>query len=127
LGLGEAARYALAAGIGSCGRRARELARTLRQKLATLEGFRVLDHGAELAAIVTVEVPGWRAPDLVIALRERHINTSATLREYAVIDMDEKRAQTALRISPHYYNTEAELDAVVGALDDLARNRRNTR
>jgi selenocysteine lyase/cysteine desulfurase len=27
--------------------------------------------------------------------------------------MDEKRAATALRLSPHYYNTEEELDRVV--------------
>ena len=37
-------------------------------------------------------------------------------RAYAVIDMDEKRAASALRLSPHYYNTEDELASVVEAL-----------
>jgi selenocysteine lyase/cysteine desulfurase len=30
--------------------------------------------------------------------------------------MDEKRAASALRLSPHYYNTEDELASVVEAL-----------
>lgn len=119
LGLGEAAHYATRVGVELGGHRARELASLLRSKLNAIPGFRVLDHGKELAAIVTVEVPGWHAPDVVKALRGRGINTSASLRDYAVIDMDEKRASSVLRISPHYYNTEAELDALVDALQSL--------
>jgi selenocysteine lyase/cysteine desulfurase len=119
LGLGEAARYAARVGIETGGRRARELAASLRAKLGALPGFRVLDRGKELAAIVTVEVPGWHSRDLVDFLRTRNINTSASLRDYAVIDMDEKRAASALRISPHYYNTEAELNILIETLKSL--------
>lgn len=119
LGLGEAAYYATRVGVELGGHRARELASLLRSKMNAIPGFRVLDHGKELAAIVTVEVAGWHAPDVVKALRGRGINTSASLRDYAVIDMDEKRASSVLRISPHYYNTEAELDALVDALQSL--------
>ena len=79
----------------------------------------MLDRGAELAAIATVEVAGWSAPQLVDALRARRINTSAVLQEYAVIDMDAKNATSALRVSPHYYNTDAELDALFDALHSL--------
>jgi selenocysteine lyase/cysteine desulfurase len=119
LGLGEAARYALSIDVARGGRRARELAAALRSKLAALPGYRVLDRGKDLAAIVTVGVPGWSAPDLVAALRQRGINTSASLGAYAVIDMAEKNAKSALRISPHYYNTEAELDVLLDTLKSL--------
>ena len=119
LGLGEAARYANVIGVENAGARARQLAATLRSKLSELDGFRVLDRGKDLAAIVTVEAAGWDAPALVQSLRRRHINTSASLREYAVIDMDEKHAASALRISPHYFNTEAELDTLIEALKSL--------
>jgi selenocysteine lyase/cysteine desulfurase len=119
LGMGEAAQYALNVGVEQSGRRAHELAATLRSKLTALAGFRVLDRGKELAAIVTVEVPGWDASEVVTLLRERHINTAASLRAYAVIDMTEKRAMSALRLSPHYYNTEQELDTVIEALKAL--------
>jgi selenocysteine lyase/cysteine desulfurase len=88
----------------------------LRGKLGGLNGIRVLDRGSELAAIVTIEVSGWDATELSKLLRTTGINTSASLRAYAVIDMDEKRAASALRLSPHYYNTEEEIDRVVETL-----------
>src|SRR5438270_8484914 len=69
LGLGEAARYALAVGVERGGRRARELAATLRAKLSGVNGIRVLDRGSELAAIVTLDVPGWDATALSKLLR----------------------------------------------------------
>jgi len=116
LGMGEAARYALGVGVERGGHRARDLAATLRRKLTELKGIRVLDRGSELAAIVTIEVAGWDATELSKLLRTRGINTSASLRAYAVIDMDEKRAASALRLSPHYYNTESEVERVVEEL-----------
>jgi selenocysteine lyase/cysteine desulfurase len=119
LGMGEAARYALSVGIENGGQRARKLADNLRGKLREISGVRVLDRGEELAAIVTADVPGYEAPPLVEILRGRNINTSASLRSYSVIDMDEKRATSALRLSPHYYNTEAEIDIVVEVLKSL--------
>jgi selenocysteine lyase/cysteine desulfurase len=119
LGLGEAARYAASVGVEAGGRRARELAALAREKLAALPGCRVLDRGTQLAAIVTVEVDGILAPELVTALHHRGINTAASLRWYALIDMEEKRAASALRISPHYYNTEAEISAAVEAIASL--------
>jgi selenocysteine lyase/cysteine desulfurase len=119
LGLGEAARYALQVGIERGGNRARELAAQLRARLSQIPGVRVLDRGRELAAIVTIEVAGWDATELSKLLRTRKINTSASLRAYAVIDFAEKRVASALRLSPHYYNTEQELDAAVDAIRTL--------
>ena len=54
-----------------------------------------------------------------LALRARGINTSSPLREDAVIDMDEKRAASAIRISPHYYNTADEIDRALAALAEV--------
>src|SRR3984893_14239847 len=116
LGLGEAARYALAVGIERRAGRARQLAAEVRDKLKAVPGIRVLDRGNQLAAIVTSEVAAWDATDLSGLLCRGAINTSASIRAYAVIDMDEKRAASALRLSPHYYNTEDELASAVEAL-----------
>jgi len=120
-GLGAATRYALA--VGSGGReRARRLAALLRPRLAEIPGVRVLDRGREQCAIVTVDVAGRDAADLELRLRQRGINTSSADRKSGVLDMDDKRASTVLRFSPHYYNTEDELDAAVAALAELARS-----
>jgi selenocysteine lyase/cysteine desulfurase len=42
-------------------------------------------------------------------------------RDDGVLDMDQKGVKSLLRLSPHYYNTEDELDAAVAALAELAR------
>jgi selenocysteine lyase/cysteine desulfurase len=119
LGLGAAAEYALEVGVERAGRRARELAQYARARLADLRGVRVLDRGPELCAIVTVAIAGHNTSDIKLQLRSRGINTSSPQREDAVIDMDEKRAPSALRISPHYYNTTEEIDIAVDALAEV--------
>jgi selenocysteine lyase/cysteine desulfurase len=119
LGLGAAARYALYVGLEAAGARARGLAVTLRERLAELPGVRVLDRGPELCAIVSAQVAGTDPQALVEALRVRGINTSSIDRSSAVLDFDDKDVDGALRISPHYYNTEDELDALVDALPEL--------
>ncbi|HLB82752.1 MAG TPA: aminotransferase class V-fold PLP-dependent enzyme, partial [Gemmatimonadales bacterium] len=120
VGLGAAARYALAA--GHAGRqRAWRLAALLRERLGAVPEVRVLDRGRERCAIVTIDVRGRDADELKLRLRERGINTSSADRKSGVLDMDDKRAATVLRFSPHYYNTEDELDAAVAALAELAR------
>src|SRR6266566_1088165 len=120
LGLGEAARYALAVG-NAAGERAWALAAELRERLTALPGLRVLDRGRDRCAIVTIDVRGHDAADLKLRLRERGVNTSASDRADGVLDMDEKRATTALRFSPHYYNTEDEIAAAVEVLAQLIR------
>ncbi len=119
VGLGEAARYALEVGIERGGARARALAHSLRETLRGRRGCRVLDRGEDLCAIVTAEITGANADHIVSRLRELRINTSAATRDDAVIDMEAKRAASALRISPHYFNTESELEALTAALDGL--------
>jgi selenocysteine lyase/cysteine desulfurase len=42
------------------------------------------------------------------------------VRAWAVIDMKEKQARTAVRISPHYYNTPRDIAIAIGALEDFA-------
>jgi selenocysteine lyase/cysteine desulfurase len=116
LGLGAAARYALDAGIEQCSKRALMLADKLREKLSPIA--RVLDRGEKRAAIVTADF-GRDASEIVASLRKRNINASATFRAWAILDMTEKRAESALRLSPHYYNTEEEIDVAVDALKKL--------
>ncbi|HVE79528.1 MAG TPA: aminotransferase class V-fold PLP-dependent enzyme [Gemmatimonadaceae bacterium] len=121
LGQGEAARYALDVGVAEGGSRAIALAAGLRERLAALPGVRPLDRGRTPCAIVTAAIAGRDARDVVAALAARGVNASATLREYGVLDMDEKGATTAVRLSPHYYNTEEEIDFAMGGVEELLR------
>jgi selenocysteine lyase/cysteine desulfurase len=119
LATGEAAAYAARVGVEPAGRHAAALAERVREQAARLPRVRVLDQGARRCAIATVAFDGHDAEEIVLRLREQAINTSATRWEYAVIDMHEKGAQSAVRISPHYYNTEREIDLVVSALEEF--------
>lgn len=120
IGMGEAAKYARAVGVEAAGAYAASLARYARERLVQLPGVRVLDRGPDLCAIVTAEFERAPAPEIVAALREQAINTSATARQWAVLDMKDKRAQTAVRVSPHYYNTKRDIDIAVSAMEEFA-------
>jgi selenocysteine lyase/cysteine desulfurase len=120
LGLGAAARYALRVGVADAGAYAAGLAATARERLAALPGARVLDRGAELSAIAAVAFDGHDAADIVRRLRDQAINTSTIRREHAILDMDDKAAGTAVRISPHYYNSPRDIETLVFALEEFA-------
>lgn len=119
LGLGAAARYAREVGVEQACERSWALAAHARARLAELEHVRVLDRGARQSAIVAIEVSGYAGEQVVAELRELGINTSAILREFAVIDMDAKGAASGVRLSPHYFNTQREVDLAVEAIAAL--------
>ncbi len=121
LATGEAARYATAVGLDNVKDRVCNLAHRLRAALGAVDYARVLDRGRELCGIVSVSIHGWEPGDLMASLRERRINTSAQMRVYAVIDCDDKGVTGSLRVSPHYYNTDEEIDQAVSAIDELLR------
>jgi selenocysteine lyase/cysteine desulfurase len=123
LGMGEAARYARSVGVERAGKYAAELAAYIRARLGQMPGVRVLDRGADRCAIVTAEFESTPAHEIMKRLREQAINTGATLQKWAVIDMADKGARTALRISPHYFNTRKEIDITLSALEEFALDR----
>lgn len=127
LGLGAAVRYASQVGIDTARARSWSLARELRSELAALDGVRVLDRGNQQSAIVTADIAGIDATNLVSELRKRGINTAASLAWYGLLDFSARGVLSAIRISPHYYNTNEEILVAVGAIDEIARSKRHVR
>jgi selenocysteine lyase/cysteine desulfurase len=121
LGCAAAVRYALSVDVAVGGRRARDLAALLRTGLTAVDGVTVLDKGPDPAAIVTFAIDGWEPGPFKAALDARRINSALSFREYAQYDFGDKDVDWCLRLSPHYYNTEAEVDEVVAAVASLAR------
>lgn len=120
LGLGAAAVYALGVGIVTASRRAFELAAYTRSRLEALNGVEVLDRGRVTCAIVTAMCNYAGASDIVAALARSKINTTATLHWYGLLDFGKRGIQSAVRISPHYYNTTSEIDKLIEIVANLA-------
>jgi selenocysteine lyase/cysteine desulfurase len=115
LGLGAAADYAMEVGLADSWRRVRQLAALARQRLAEL-GADVHDLGQTQGAIVTFTVP-WAAPGRVAQLlRDQGINVWTCTANSARLDMEARGLDQVVRVSPHYYNTEAEIEFLAGTL-----------
>ena len=119
LGLGTAAVYAQKLGIEEIQRRAWGLAAKTRDLLSELTGVCLLDQGAQKSAIVTIGLEGEDVAVICDSLKKLGINTSVCTKSSAVIDFDNRKIDSALRISPHYFNTEDEIEELVSALSNL--------
>jgi len=119
LGMGAAIDYALACGIEPIAERIGMLASRLRTGLAEIPGVMVRDRGTVQSGIVTLRVDD--AAGVVAGLRARGINTSLSTPDYSRIDFGRDQATGLVRISPHAYTTEAEVDRAIAAVAELAR------
>jgi cysteine desulfurase/selenocysteine lyase len=122
LGLGAAVDYALGLGLGAIAERVTALAERLRRRLRDLPRVTVHDRGAQRCGIVTFSVAGHDAAEVVAALAAQRINVSRSTPESARFDFEAYDLPVLVRASVHYYNTEAELEALCGVIDsDLSR------
>ncbi len=112
--------YALRIGLDEIQNRNQKLCQIIRKQLSDLP-LEVLDKGKELSSIITVRIPGKESSAVLHGLRSRNINTSITSRGSAIIDFDAKGVSWALRISPHYYNTEQEIAVLTESLANIIK------
>jgi cysteine desulfurase / selenocysteine lyase len=120
VGLGVAARYATQLGLESIWRRVQALAARLRTRLAEIPGVRVCDQGRAQCAIVSFLCRGIDPAAVKAALAGKRINVSVTDVAWTRIDMDARAIPAVVRASVHYYNSEAEIDALVDAVAALS-------
>ncbi|MCG8607509.1 aminotransferase class V-fold PLP-dependent enzyme [bacterium] len=125
LGTASAITYATDLGLDTLSKHTLGLSSYAREKLTTLTDIKVLDKGSHLGAIISLKIPGCDAGEFKAELDSKCINTSISYRDYAVIDFDQKGVDWALRVSPHYYNTEDEIDRLVEALELIHSERTN--
>ncbi len=110
LGLGTAVRQALGLGLDAIGERATALGARLRRQLAGLPGVSIYDLGQVRCAIVTAKVAGRPAEDVAAALGRAGVNVTTTVPEDNPYDTEDRGVHPLVRFSPHYYNTEEEID-----------------
>jgi len=116
LGMGAAADYALDVGLEAIRERAFRLGAALRDGLSQSPGISVHDIGAEKCAIVTFSHDRVDADSIESALRDKNINVSVSGPSSTLLDANARGLPDLVRVSPHYYTSEAELETFLGAL-----------
>lgn len=122
LGMGKAAEYGQGIGMEKISHRSSYLADYTRKKLSEIDGVQIIDSGSQTCAIVSAALYDVDAANVVPVLRNQGINTSSASRSASVIDMDAKKINSILRISPHYYNTPEEIDVCADAINDFMKS-----
>lgn len=120
LGLGVAIEEALAIGIPRIEGRVKALAAMLRAMLGEVSGVTVRDLGPEPAAIVTFTIDRMDAASVAARLAERSINVSVSAPSSTPIDGERRHLPDLVRASPHYYNTEVEIERLTDAVRTIA-------
>jgi selenocysteine lyase/cysteine desulfurase len=119
LGLGVAIDYALDIGIGPIEARCRLLAKRLRTGLAAIGGIEIRDLGRTPAAIVSFTVEGHEAPAVVSDAAVAGITIGVSNPSSTRLDAEARALPPIVRASPHYYNTEAEIDRLIEHVSGL--------
>lgn len=119
LGLGAAVDYALALGMNRIRERISQLAEYARTELSRVAGVSVRDRGAlptQRSGIVTLTHEGVSAYDLVAQIKAVGVNVSLSTPDYSRVDFEGHGIDGLVRISPHVFNTEDEIDRLVVAI-----------
>lgn len=115
-GMGVAMDYAVGLGLDAIEARVSVLADRLRAELPQIAGVRVYDQGLRKCGIVTFTVDQHEPVEIVTGLRAMKINTAAPPARASLLDIGAKGIEAVVRASPHYYNTDSELDRFLEAL-----------
>jgi cysteine desulfurase/selenocysteine lyase len=116
IGLGVAAGYTLRFGMGGLSGRIIELGALLRSALSGCGGISLHDKGLRKGGIVTFLKDGEDPVRTKARLAEQQINVSVSRATSAQIDLPARGLDAVVRASVHAFNTEAEIDSFVKAV-----------
>ncbi|QOZ09483.1 aminotransferase class V-fold PLP-dependent enzyme [Bradyrhizobium sp. CCBAU 51765] len=120
LGLGAAVDYALEIGLAPIEERSRLLASGLRCGLFSIPGVIIYDLGRAPGAIISFTLYGYEAEAIVSSAATAGITIGASEPSSTRIDAEIRELPPLVRASPHYYNTQAEIDRLIDHVADLA-------
>ncbi|RWE36056.1 MAG: aminotransferase class V-fold PLP-dependent enzyme [Mesorhizobium sp.] len=120
VGLRAAVDYALEIGLDKIEERCRRLSSRLREGLNDTKSVSVHDLGTQFASIISFTVADRRSQDVMAHLTNKGINVSVSPPSSTLIDAFTRGLPPVVRASPHYYNTEAEIDSFLEAVADIA-------
>ena len=99
--------------------RVSELGQRLRGQLDDLKGVSTHDLGERQCGIVTFTKDEINASHLHQSLQAQKMNISQALFTSARLDFSRRQLSDTARASVHYFNTDAEIDQFVAAVDSV--------
>ncbi len=117
VGLVEAVRYANQLGIDAIAQTNQLLMNRLRTGLSQIDGIDLMDRGSVQSNLLTFHSARQPLTTLETALRAGRVVFTVQHKPGAVIDFASKGIDWIIRLSPHYFNTIAEIDEVVELID----------
>ncbi|MBY5330022.1 aminotransferase class V-fold PLP-dependent enzyme [Rhizobium leguminosarum] len=120
LGLRAAVDYALDIGLENIEERCNHLSSKLREGLRGIRAVSVHDLGRPLASIISFTVNDWDSSSVMAYLTGKGINVSVSPPSSTPVDAYTRQLPPVVRASPHYYNTEEEIDAFLEAIAGIA-------
>lgn len=114
--------YALGWGMDAIEARVKALAARLRARLREVQGVELTDVGRELCGIVTFAVAGRSPTEAKAALQAAGIEVSASVAAGGGprVWFDSRGLAGVVRASPHYFNTEDEVDQCAAIVSRIA-------
>ncbi len=98
------------------------LADEFRADLQAIPRVTVQDTAPNRCGIVTFTVDGIKPAAVVAKAAENEASINASSATWATLDMTAKSLDQVVRVSPHYYNTAAELARVLDAVQSLTNS-----
>ncbi len=121
LGLSAALGYLLDNGVERLTSRLQHVARTLRSGLAALPNTEMTCPAESDAAIITFSVDGHSADDVKKILEAENIAVQIARAEHTRIDLQARGIESVVRVSPHYFTSEEEIDRFLQRIRGFAQ------
>ena len=118
-GLTRAVSYANGLGIENIMSRNAGLKKYFLKQLRSIPGVRILDRGSTTCNIITLIKEGTSREKMEAILSNADIYYSVSTLEWGLLDFRKKGTSWAIRFSPHYFNTNDELDKVCQVIDQM--------
>ena len=120
IGLTTAINCALTIGIAKIEARTTLLAERLRNGLSCIRGIRIHEVGNQRGALVTCSFEQWPVEQVDRELRRNGVEAYVITKINSPLSFEERRLPGSLmRFSPHYFNTEEEIDTVLERIETM--------
>ncbi|MFK7979619.1 MAG: aminotransferase class V-fold PLP-dependent enzyme [Saprospiraceae bacterium] len=119
VGFTTALRYANTLGMANIQQRNQILMQRFRANLAAIPTVTTFDKGSRTANILTFR-KGDKSPEQIQEVFDNNkIYHNVSTKNWGVIDYAKKGVDWTIRLSPHYFNTLAEMDTVAEIIDSI--------